>query len=164
MASHPCSLCWFHWRMPRFSPSPLTPLCLAALLVSGSPSRCPNGMLAVLVVSDHAGVRASCVAVVIVVVGVDASLIPINGPLGLNRRGAFVWLRPSFIYFIHVPGEARGGAYKAGTALTLKASLPPSASSWLKCWNSHHSKSGCDLMNRCSSGPCSPQNTKLLGA
>lgn len=32
------------------------------------------------------GVRASYVAVVIVVVGVDASLVPVNGPLGLNRR------------------------------------------------------------------------------
>lgn len=54
------------------------------------------------------GARASYVAVVIVVVGVDASLIPVNGLLGLNRRGAFVWAGPSFIYFIHVPGEAEG--------------------------------------------------------
>lgn len=38
------------------------------------------------------GVRASSVAVVIVVVsvGVDASLIPVNGPLGLNGKRVFV--------------------------------------------------------------------------
>lgn len=53
------------------------------------------------------GGRASCVAVVLVVVGVDASLIPVNGPLGLNRRGVFFCgPGPSFIHFIHVPGGA----------------------------------------------------------
>lgn len=51
---------------------------------------------------------ASYVVVVIVVVGVDASLIPENGLLGLNRRGVFCGLGPSFIYFIHVPREVKG--------------------------------------------------------
>lgn len=57
------------------------------------------------------GVRASYVAVVIVVVGVDASLIPVNGPLGLNRRGVFVWAG-SIIHLLHsrppTGGSGRG--------------------------------------------------------
>lgn len=70
------------------------------------------------------GVRASYVAVVIVVVGVDASLIPVNGLLGLNRRGAFVWAG-SIIHLLHsCPWGSGGGvAYNTGTALALKASL-----------------------------------------
>lgn len=72
----------------------------------------------------------------------------------------------SFTSFMS-PGK-RGGGIQGWHSINSQSisvcPLPPSASSWLKCWNSHHSKSGCDLMNRCSSGPCSPQNTKLLGA
>lgn len=70
------------------------------------------------------GARASYVAVVIVVVGVDASLIPVNGLLGLNRRGAFVWAG-SIIHLLHsCPWGSGGGvAYNTGAALTLKASL-----------------------------------------
>lgn len=113
------------------------------------------------------GVRASYVAVVIVVVGVDASLIPVNGLLGLNRRGLFVWAG-SIIHLLHSrpPGEAEGGvADKAGTALALKASLsappalhPSSASSsltshsWLQRWNGHQSKLGDDPGLSCLAG------------
>lgn len=77
------------------------------------------------------GGRASCVAVVIVVVGVDASLIPVNGPLGLNRRGVFFCgPGPSFIHFIHVPrgsGGGVGGGWRTlwhGVALFLFLPLP----------------------------------------
>lgn len=70
------------------------------------------------------GARASYVAVVIVVVGVDASLIPVNGLLGLNRRGAFVWAG-SIIHLLHsCPWGSGGGvAYNTGTALTLNTCL-----------------------------------------
>ena len=70
------------------------------------------------------GARASYVAVVIVVVGVDASLIPVNGLLGLNRRRAFVWAG-SIIHLLHSCPRGSGGgvAYNIGTALMLKASL-----------------------------------------
>lgn len=69
------------------------------------------------------GVKASYVAVVIVVVGVDASLIPVNGLLGLNRRGAFMWVG-SIIHLLHsCPQGGRGGVAYIGMALTLKASL-----------------------------------------
>lgn len=54
------------------------------------------------------GVRASYVAVVIVAVGVDASLIPVNGLLGLNRRGAFVWAG-SIIHLLHSRPWGSGG-------------------------------------------------------
>lgn len=77
------------------------------------------------------GVRASYVAVVIVVVGVDASLIPVNGLLGLNRRGVFVWAG-SIIHLLHSRpprphrGKRKGGVADnagAASALALKASL-----------------------------------------
>ncbi len=117
------------------------------------------------------GVRASYVAVVIVVVGVDASLIPVNGLLGLNRRGAFVWAG-SIIHSLHscLWGSGGGVAYNTGTALPLKASLSvlflpllaPSlslivvvshfSSSWHKRWNSHQSKLGYDPGLSCSVG------------
>lgn len=63
------------------------------------------------------GGRASYVAVVIVVVGVDASLIPLNGLLGLNRRRAFVWVG-SIIHSLHsCPWRSQGGvAYNSGMA------------------------------------------------
>lgn len=68
--------------------------------------------------------RASYVAVVIVVVGVDASLIPLNGLLGLNRRGVFVWAG-SIIHSLHSYPRGSGGgvAYNTGMALSLRASL-----------------------------------------
>ena len=68
--------------------------------------------------------RASYVAVVIVVVGVDASLIPLNGLLGLNRRGVFAWAG-SIIHSLHSCPRGSGGGvvYNTGMALSLRASL-----------------------------------------
>lgn len=146
----------------------------------------PNGMLAALsmvsvpyvCVCDcihmyewEIGVRASYVAVVFVVVCVDASLIPVNGLLGLNRRGAFVWAG-SIIHLLRscLWGSRGVVAYNTGMALTLKASLSVLylplltlslcliilishfSSSWHKCRNSHHSKPGCDPGLSCSVG------------
>lgn len=116
------------------------------------------------------GVKASYVAVVIVVVGVDASLIPMNGLLGLNRRGAFMWVG-SIIHLLHsCPQGGRGGVAYIGMALTLKASLSVLClplltlplpliilvshffSSWHKWQNSHYSKLGYDPGLSCSVG------------
>lgn len=68
--------------------------------------------------------RASCVAVVIVGVDVDASLIPLNGLLGLHRRRVFVWAGP-VINLLHSMslGKRRGRGVRHCIALTLKASL-----------------------------------------
>lgn len=78
------------------------------------------------------GVRASYVAVVIVVVGVDASLIPVNGLQGLNRRGAFLW-DGSIIHPLHScpSGKRRGsGTHWHGRNASRHGAFPflPSAS------------------------------------
>lgn len=124
------------------------------------------------------GVRASYVAVVIVVVGVDASLIPVNGLLGLNRRGVFVWAG-SIIHLLHSrpphrgkrKGGGGGGQRWRGISAqsvsvrppcrSLRVSLfPPSliglvshlSGSWLRRWDGHQSKLGDDPGLSCLAG------------
>lgn len=63
-----------------------------------------------------------------------------NGLLGLNRRGAFVWAG-SIIHLLHsCPWGSGGGvAYSTGMALTLKASLSVFFLPVLTLSVSHHS-------------------------
>lgn len=107
------------------------------------------------------GARASYVAVVVVVVGVDASLIPVNGLLGLNRRGAFLWAG-SIIHSLHSCLRGSGGGsgihwhgINAADSLPLPSSFSrhPRASLFLLAGGkSHQTKLGSDPGFLCSAG------------
>ena len=64
------------------------------------------------------GVKASNVALVfVVVVGVDASLIPVNGLLGLNRRGAFGWAGSIIHSLLSCPSRGAEGEWHTTLAM-----------------------------------------------
>lgn len=64
---------------------------------------------------ESGGLQCCCCFVVVVVGrgGVNASLIPMNGPLDSMGWGRFDRLCPSFIYFTRVPRDAEGGGINA---------------------------------------------------